>query len=191
MRKLRVLQSNTQILKNPAIRVALVLMASFLLSVVLYAFLQEKKSRQILFFPENSTIVNHGDVRLSGEIRVLPVRTTTEDNIRLLVEDIFLGATEPTHSRLVSKQVRLLSLVYNRGMLYLNLSKDILIEAAGAPLPVELQIRGLVNSIRFNFPKLRNVYVFIEGRLPNSTRWHGEEGFDLSEGVGYSEELLR
>ena len=191
LKRQRVLQNNTQILKNPAIRAALVLFVSFFLSVLLYAFLQEKKSRQTLFFPENGTIVNHRDVRLSGEIRILPVRRKTEENIRLLIEDTFLGATKPTHSRLVSKQVRLLSLIYNRGVLYLNLSKDILEKDPGAPLPVKTQIQGLVNSIRFNFPKVRNVYVFIEGQLPDSSRWHGEEAFDFTGGVGYARELLR
>jgi hypothetical protein len=58
-------------------------------------------------------------------------------------------------------------------------------------LPLELQLQALGNTILFNFPFLKKVYVFIEGQIPDFSTAYGETSYNFAEGVSYAPSILK
>ena len=191
MRKRRALLNNAQLLKIPSARVALVLFSLLTLSFILFIFFGRENARQTLFFPAKSSIDNYADFKFAGETRILPLRRTTEGNIRLLVEDVILGAANPKNNQLISRHVQLLSVISSRGVVYVNLSANILDEDPGILLPLELQLQGLANSILFNFPSLRKLYILVGGQVPDFGAFYRKGEYDFSKGATYAPEVLQ
>jgi len=177
--------------RSPAFIVGSILLLLFILSFSIYLLRADKQTKRTFFFPEKSLKNKTDTLKLSGENRFLPIRNSMADDIRLLVEDIILGPTLYTHERLVAKDTRLISLLLNQGILYLNFSSALLEPNAQVAFPLAFQIQALGNTVLFNFPGLTKVYVFIEGQIPDFRFLYGDKLYSYSDGVRFRKGVFK
>jgi hypothetical protein len=175
-------------IRSAAVKTAFALFLAFALSLGLFIFSGEKKTHRAFFFPDIRTRKRPTAMKVSGERRILPLRASRVENIRLVIEDMLLGPTDHRHAQLVSPNVRLLALVYSHGILYIDLSGSILEEDPSVELPLALQIQALGNTILYNFPFVARVFVFIEGQIPVFPS-QGDTNFE--NGVVFSKKILK
>jgi len=162
------------------------LVVLLLLSLGIFFLAGNRKVERTFFFPEIKTQRRNSGIRFSGEERIIPRQKRRLDNIRLVIEEIILGPLSHKHSRLVSPEVTLYSLVLDQNKLFLNLSGEILNSAPHSTLPPEVQIQAIGNTILYNFPFLKKVYVFIEGQIPDFSVVHGEDSISFINGINYT-----
>ncbi len=169
----------------------------FLLLVVLFLSLGffllggNRMVQRTFFFPEVKAPHREFEVTVSGEERVIPRQGKVLENIRLLVEEVILGPLSHTHTRLISAETKVYSLVLDQSVLYLNLSGDMLELDPQVALPVEVQIQALGNTVLFNFPFLKKIFIFVEGQIPDFGVTHGQQSHNFSDGVSYSTVILK
>jgi hypothetical protein len=146
--------------KSVLLAAAGLLLASLLVSLLIYLF--PNSSKRVLFFPLGE------DRRLVGETRFLPRRKGLEENIRLLVEEIILGPATPNYQRVVPQDLTVQNVILVQNTLYLSFSKEMLFAAAELNQTVDEMIQAVGNSVLYNFPGVKSLYVFIEGQLPGN-----------------------
>ncbi len=122
-------------------------------------FLRPMPTRSaVLFFPRAE------DLRLEGESRqVLPGGMGLEEGARMVVEEFLLG---PGDSRLIGalpRGTRLREILYRRGRLYVDLSED---AAFALTPPLDLGLRAIRRTLKYNYPTLGSVIVTIGGLEP-------------------------
>jgi len=150
--------------KSVLLAAAGLLLASLLISLLLY--LLPGRSKRVLLFPIGQ------DRRLAGETRFLPRKKGLEENIRLLVEEIVLGPATPNYQRVVPQDLTVQNVILVQNTLYISFSKEMLFAAAELNQTVDEMIQAVGNSVLYNFPRVKDLYVFIEGQLPGE----GPEG---------------
>ncbi|GEM_PF-970601 len=146
-------------------------------SLTTYFVFNDLKRRRVLFFPELKSL------KLSGEVRYLPKRNDMESEIELLLKELILGPSREDHLMLVSRNVKLLSMIVKNREVFVNFSSDILFEVAQNRLGLNETFSAIADSIIFNFPTIRRVYFFIEGQIPKGT--------DYVKGLGYDNKILK
>ncbi|NLJ44951.1 MAG: GerMN domain-containing protein [Treponema sp.] len=137
------------------------LAVSLLLSVAAW-FLRPLPTRSaVLFFPRA------GDFRLEGEPRqVLPGGTGLEDGAREVVEEFLLGPGDSRRVAALPRGTRLREILYRRGRLYVDFSEDAVL--AREP-PLDLGLRAVRKTLRYNFPTLGSILITVNGREPGVT----------------------
>ncbi len=140
----------------------------FLLSLLLYFVAREQLARRTLFFP------SLGSSLLSGEERLLPLRSGQEANLRLLVEEVILGPAQSAHLRVLPRRTRLDSLILRHGSMHLSLSREALFSDGEGLESIQDAIQAVGDTVWFNFPRLRHVYIYIDGQVPRFARGGGE-----------------
>ena len=142
-----------------------IVLFTFVFSLVFFLVVGRDDVKRTVFFPKATPNDLPESSKLLGEVRFLPRQRTVEQNVRLLVEDLILGPVDMNHSRLLSQQTWVRGVIYERGNLYINLSKDIA-EVSYGYIPLEDQIQAIGNTVLFNFPGIRELYILIEGQIP-------------------------
>jgi hypothetical protein len=137
-----------------------------LLSLTLYLLTKPWYPR-VLFFPEGTT----GE--LVGERRFLPLRRGLAPQIELYVRELLLGPSNPLLDRIVPREVRLRSVVTRDGDVYVSLSRDIIELQPEATLSFDESLQAIANGILFNFPKVRDLYLLVEGQIPGEQHADG------------------
>ncbi len=122
--------------------------------------------RRVLFFPELSG--TGGPLRLMGKVRYLPYRADAGADLRLLVEETILGPADHRAHRLLPRAVEVISAHVHAGTAYLNLSRHVWFAPTPIPSSGGERMQALAAAIRFNFPRLREVRMLIEGQEPRS-----------------------
>ena len=127
-----------------------------LTSIFLYAF-SENWIKRVLFFPHvNST-------KVIGEERFLPDLGKQKDNILLLVDEIMAGPYKYGNLPVIPETTKLKSAIIHNDILYVNFSKEIFnIDKLVLITPKDM-LQTFANSVLYNFPSVRKVFVFIEG----------------------------
>lgn len=209
------------LLKNRSVHVGLTMVLVLVLSLSFYLSDDKRKVKRTFFFPAfgvtgssrrgGSPPRNLSDLegkpvnleltteladipdayKLYWETRMLPIGRSLRESIRLLVEDIILGPLNPEHLRLLAGEVKVRSLLINNGVLYLSFSHEILKQDPSLLLPLEHQIQAAGNTLLFNFPQLKKVYIFVSGQIPDFSSFYGEELFNFSSGVDYNNNFLK
>lgn len=139
--------------------------------------------RRVLFFPE---VPYHGAADSSGlvlhqEVRYVPYRPRVEPSLRLLVEETILGPADHRTGHLLPAGTRVISTHVDDGeagtVAYVNLSHHAWLAATAVPSTGAERIQSLSDIILFNFPRLQEVRVLIEGQEPRIDR-APDEGAD-------------
>ena len=167
------------------------LIVALFLSLSFFLLGNYREVQRTFFFPEVKAPHRDYEDKISGEERIIPRQRRALDNIRLLVEEVILGPLSHTHSRLVSSEIKVYSLVLDQSVLYLNLSGDMLEPDLQVALPLEVQIQALGNTILFNFPFLKKVFIFVEGQIPDFGIAYGQDSHYFGDGVSYSTVILK
>ncbi|UCF99067.1 MAG: GerMN domain-containing protein [Spirochaetaceae bacterium] len=130
-----------------------------ILSLTLY-FLSNPWNARVLFFPEGAT------GKLVGERRFLPPRRGLTAEVELYVQELILGPADPLLSRIVSREVRLHSVIVQDGKAYVSLSREILEPVPDAALSFDQTLQTIANGVLYNFPRVRGLYLLVDGQLP-------------------------
>jgi len=136
------------------------------LSLTLY-FVTKPWYPRVLFFPENTT------GKLVGERRFLPHRSGLTSQIELYVQELILGPSNPLLTRIVPREVRLRSVIARDGDVYVSLSREIIELQPDAPLSFDQSLQTIANGILYNFPKVRDLYLLVEGQIPGEQHADG------------------
>ena len=150
---------------------------AFLLILSVTLFLVTKPwYPRVLFFPEQTS------GKLVGERRFLPPRRGLTSQVELYVQELILGPSDPLLTRIVPREVHLLSVIARDGEVYVNLSREILQIKPDAPLSFDQSLQAIANGVLFNFPTVRDLYLLVEGQIP---------GERYADGFAFEKKLLR
>ena len=145
------------------------------LSLTLY-FVTKPWYPRVLFFPETTT------GKLVGERRFLPPRSGLTSQIELYVQELILGPSNPLLTRIVPRHVRLRSVIARNGQVYVSLSREIIELQPDAPLSFDQSLQAIANGVLYNFPKIRDLYLLVEGQIP---------GEQYADGFVFEKKLLK
>lgn len=125
------------------------------------------RERRVLFFPEvPHQGTEHTAVVLRDEVRYVPYRSRADAALRMLVEETILGPADHRTHRLLPREVEIISTHVTGEVAYVNLSHHAWLAATPVPSTGDERIQALHDTIRFNFPRLRDVRILIEGQEP-------------------------
>jgi hypothetical protein len=144
---------------RPAI-LGLAFLGVLALSLLLFLLTDNQGAARILYFP------GHANRRMVAEQRLLPRHRSLERDVTELVEGLLLGPTRHDAQRIVPRGASVLSALVHGHALYLDLSPRVLGEDPEVPLHGEDAFSALARSIRFNFPRLREITISIDGQIP-------------------------
>jgi len=160
--------------RSSAIIIAFIFILITCLSAVQYFYCKDKLERRVLFFPTVSS------ARLAGEERLVPLKKG-EDAVRILLAEIILGPVLPNHIRILPKKTRVTSLLWRKDSVYVNFSNHILNTDGEINYSYEEILFAAGNSILFNFPRIKHLYIFIDGQIPRISAVEIEEVHFLKE----------
>jgi Sporulation and spore germination len=144
---------------RPAI-LGLVFLGILAVSLLFFLFTDNQGAARILFFPP------HAGSRMVAEQRLLPRHRSLERDVSELVEGLLLGPTRHDALRIFPRGARVLSALVHGRTLYLDLSPRVLGDDPEVPLHGEDALSALARSIRFNFPRLHEIVILIDGQIP-------------------------
>ena len=130
-------------------------------SLLLFIFEGNGKVVRVLFFPAQA---GRGMV---AEERLLPRHRILEQDLTELAEGVLLGPTRHDALRIFPRGGSVLSSLVHGRTLYIDLSPRLLVEDPEVPLKGEDALAALSRSIRFNFPRVRQIVFFIDGQAPH------------------------
>jgi hypothetical protein len=144
---------------RPAI-LGLVFLGVLVLALALFLLVGSRNEGRILYFPAQ------GGGRMVAEERFLPRKHSLEGNVAELVEGVLLGPTRNDAVRIFPRGASVISAMISGRTLYLNLSPRLLVDDPEVPLKGTDALTALARSIRFNFPRVREIVFFIDGQPP-------------------------
>ena len=139
---------------------ALLLVASFLISLAFYWVIEARYAERVLFFPGNITN------EVSGEERIVRNYGDVERDMQVLLEEMILGPTSLYRSRVLPKETRIRLFMLRDGVVYVDLSRDVLFRDDQVHIDFEEAVAGLERSLRYNFRSIDDVVVTVDGQLP-------------------------
>jgi hypothetical protein len=143
--------------KTPWIVFATVAAVFFLVSLVSYLASPFRGVSQIFFFPNAKTKL------LEGELRYLPAKQDREEQAMALVAELLLGPRDTRHLPLVTQETRVKGMLLREGVLYIDVSDDILFsDYVNFPL-LEASVK---KTVEYNLPFVDSVVMTIEGYVP-------------------------
>lgn len=166
------------VVRSPALALAALLAFLLALSLLVYAAEGTARVRRVLFFPDPVS------GKLVGEEHFIPRARGGEQSARELVRELLLGPSAYDLAPVLPRTVGLRSLTVEDRIAYVDLSADLVIDAATVPLTLDKVLQAVANNLYFNFPRLRGVYLFIHGQIPTL------EGIDASR-LAYSRDMVR
>ena len=140
----------------------------FLLSLLLFLFLDNGLEPRIMLFPGMNLS------KQTGEIRYIPRQASMEERIEKYIQEFILGPSQLDLSRLFPEQTKLQSVILRDSTLYVDFSEDVLFQERDNLLPFEETIELFRHSLIINFRWIKNIYITVNGQLPDN--WNETEG---------------
>ncbi len=144
---------------RPAI-IGWVFLAVLVLSLALFLLLGDRTVSRVLFFP------GLGGRRIVAEERMLPRHGSFEQDIVEVAEGVLLGPARSDALRLFPRGGRVNAVFVSGRTLIVDLSALVLAGDAEVPLRGQAALDVLARSLRFNFPRFREVDFYIDGQVP-------------------------
>jgi hypothetical protein len=117
---------------------------------------------RVLFFPQYRT------ADFEGEVRELPVKDSTEDDIQLLVEEIILGPFDIHHDPILPEEADVRSVMLRGETLYIDFSIDVIFQREESILSLEEVLDGIRRTVTFNFPAVEQIVFSVRGEVPEA-----------------------
>lgn len=137
-----------------------IVLGTFALSLLVFLVAGNKRVERILYFPRD-----HGQ-GFVAESRFVSRHRGLSDNITELVEGVLLGPTRHDAARLFARGASVRAALVRGHTLYLDLTARILEDDPDVPLKGSDALDALDRSILFNFPRVRDIVVYIDGQAP-------------------------
>ena len=160
-----------------------------LISIGFFFTVGNNRAYRTLFFPSADRVSPGLAVSIAGEKRRVPAHRNLQDNAGQLVQELILGPSDPTLRPLLGPGTRLIAVVAAGRDVYVNLTADLLLSSG--PLPAEAQIQAIASNLAYNFPRVRRIYVLIDGQTPDFSPMTGDPRYDFSHGVSPRTELVQ
>lgn len=157
----------------------------FTLSLLFFIIQRGDRTRIVLFFPETAT----GE--LMGEERYIKKEKENEDNIHALISELLLGPSLPGSSPLFPGDTAIIYVLLRKNHLYINFSKEIIFPDIKIPLDFHEGIRACINSIKFNFPWIKEISFFVNGEAVISQPWENPDQDDKNPKLKFATEMLK
>lgn len=181
-KRINILQTN---LNNKYAVIGIVFLLVMLISIFTFLFREKNDVKRVIFFPHVTFASEEIKKEYSGEERMLPFLGNKEKDIKLYVNEIILGPIRPDHGEIVSKNTQLLTLILDDDVLYLNFSGNILLENENTILNIGERINTIGSNIKYNFPGLNNIYICVNGQIPDLTAYYGDNTYNFSDGKNF------
>ena len=142
------------------ITVSVALIALVVFAVCYYRH-QNVYTERTLFFVEpvsKAVVMEH---------RLIAEKHDLELNVELLIKDELLGPSLLVRDSVFPKGTRLNHILFRDDILYADLSIEAMFPSAHSGLNFKDSIQILEKTISFNFPKIENIVVTIDGSIPN------------------------
>jgi hypothetical protein len=147
-------------LRGKPATIGAVFLGTLALSLLFFLLLGNGKAARVLFFPGISSR------RLVAEERLIPRQATLESEITQTAEEVLLGPARNDALRLFPRGGRVISAFLTGRTLIMDLSPLVLLADPEVPLKGRAALDLLSRSLRYNFPRLREVDFFIDGQPP-------------------------
>jgi hypothetical protein len=155
--------------KNRPLFIGVMLLAAALLISLVWMLVGTNTSvERILFFPGDIDPVLH------GESRLLPRYRNTDQDVRLLVQEIVLGPAVMGLARVVPRDLTVRSLMVRGGIAYIDFDAEILFRQESLNLTLEDAFAAIRETVQFNFRRIHTVVITIDGQIP------GQPVFELT-----------
>jgi hypothetical protein len=132
--------------------------ACLLISAAFFAVHAASTSYRVIYFLDSD------GVGVSGELRRVPMRKGKEQNIELLLDEMILGPVDIGHRRLFPRDVRIGSVLFRHGRLYVDISPSFIYNSEESGTPITETLRIVERTIRYNFPEVDEILFFIGGK---------------------------
>lgn len=133
---------------------------SFLFAFGSFAISYFSKEKHLVFFLE------YQKGAVVGEVRSIPWKSTLEDRVQGLVEELLWGPMDPRFQRVFPSGSKVQSLLIRRGILYLDLSPDVLFASEDIRVGWDERFSILRKTLSFNYPRFTNIFLTVNGQLP-------------------------
>ena len=118
------------------------------------------REARTLFFPGTT------DATLSGERRLVPRSSDQSRELYLVVQELILGPAEIRHGRLMPRNTRISSLAMVDGIVYVDLSPEMIFGEEEVRIDVAAGLGGVEATLLYNFRWLEQVVLTIGGQEP-------------------------
>jgi hypothetical protein len=138
----------------------ILLALSLLISLAFFLIMPPERVARTLFFPGAT------EAELSGERRLVPRVRDQEKAARLLADEMMLGPTRITLSRVFPRGTRVESLLLRNGVVYVDLNERAMIQSGEMRVDVRTGLAALRRTLLFNLRQLDEVVITINGNVP-------------------------
>ena len=150
----------TMRLKGRAAIAGSILLGALVISVVFFFLVGNGIVERILYFPRE-----HGR-GVVAEPRFLTRRASLEGNVTELVNGVLLGPARHDAARAFARGGTVRAAMIRGHTLYLDLTARVLAGDPDVPLGAAEALEILSRSIRFNFPRVHEIVLYLDGQLP-------------------------
>ncbi len=134
---------------------------SLVISWGIWVFQPEKYDRRVLFFP------NHYVSGIGTEERALKVQQDFEPAVEYFVQEYMHGPAKNRHFRLFPLATRLKTVFVAEDILFIDLDFRVLRPDPELRFPLSRSLEIFTDSVKFNFPSIREIVWTVEGRIPD------------------------
>ncbi len=147
-------------LRGKAAIVGVIILGTLVLSLLVFLFAGNGKVERVLYFPRE-----HG-TGLVAEPRFLTRHQGLGGSIEELVDGVLLGPARHDAARLFPRGGSVRAAMVRGHTLYLDLSSSVLAADPDVPLSGSDAFDILSKSILFNFPRVREIVLYLDGQAP-------------------------
>lgn len=127
--------------------------------------LRERKEITLYFMDPDSEY-------LIGERRKIAKRVSVSEEAKELIEELIKGPKGPLIATVPSKTKCLNLRIDERGVAIVNFNKSLSKDHPGGSSAEMVTVYSIVNSLALNFPEIRRVQIFIEGKAIETISGH-------------------
>ena len=133
---------------------------SFLFACGSFALTHFSREKHLVFFLE------YQKGTLAGEVRSIPWKSSLEERVQGLVEELLWGPIDPRFQRVFPLGSKVQSLLIRRGILYVDLSPDVLFASEDIRVGWDERFSILRKTLSFNYPRFKHIFLTVSGQLP-------------------------
>lgn len=133
---------------------------SFLFAFASFSISQFSREKHLLYFLE------YQKGTPAGEVRTIPWKSSLEDRVLGLVEELLWGPMDPRFQRVFPLGSKVESILIRGNTLYVDLSPDVLFSSEDIRVGWDERFQILRKTLSFNYPRFKQIFLTVNGQLP-------------------------
>jgi hypothetical protein len=134
----------------------------FLLTVVLFGARSATYTERVFFYPQHTTLELH------GEKRSVRTKFDLRSEVETYLQDLALGPINKLLDNFLSTDATIDSVFVKKGAVIVNFSREMAVIESESRFKVKDIKKFILTNLKFNFPGIKSVEVYIDGHLPES-----------------------